>query len=472
MNHRTEKDSIGERQIPSDAYYGINAIRASENFNISGLKTDKTLIDCVVAIKKAAALVNMQIGMLPEDVGIAIVKAADDMLLGESELSSKLYDAIIVDPMQGGAGTSLNMNVNEVLANRAIEILGGEKGDYSIVHPNDHVNLSQSTNDVIPSAIKIATVKGFDEVIDELRKLFICLLDKSTEFMDVLKVGRTQMQDAVPISLGQEFFAYADSIRLGIELLEESKKVLFRLNMGGSAIGTGINVDPRYGEAIVPKINELLDSKFVQDDNLIFATQNVSCFVTVSGALKSVATSLSKIANDLRLMSSGPVSGIGEIKLPAVQAGSSIMPGKVNPVIPEIINQIAFKIIGNDMAICLAAEAGQLELNQFLPVISVSIGESLKIMKNALNTFRVNCVQGIEANKDVCWRNLNQSIAVVTALCPKLGYEKSSKVAKMAIEEGLTIKEIILRENILDEDSLNKIINPENLIKTFNIIKT
>ncbi len=465
MTVRTERDSIGTRELPVEAYYGINALRSKENFDISGQRVSPELIQSVALIKKAAALVNAAGGKLPEKIKDAVVLACDELMGPASDPRSKaLSDSVIVDPFQGGAGTSVNMNINEVIANRAIEILGGRKGDYGIVHPNDHVNLSQSTNDVIPSAIKLASYRLCMELEGELKKLFISFLDKSTQFMDIIKVGRTQMQDAVPISLGQEFFAYADAARRNLELISAVKGSLGELNMGGTAIGTGVNAGEYYIKNIVPKISELSGIDFVQSENLIDSTQNVDCYITVSGALKACGSALSKIANDLRLMSSGPRSGFAEINLPAVQSGSSIMPGKVNPVIPEIINQMAFRVIGNDQTITLAAESGQLELNAFLPAISCALLDSLKIMINSVRTFTERCVNGITANDENCREILLESTVTVTALCPYIGYDKAVRVAKEAVARGRTIRDVVLSEGLLDEKEIDGILNPEKMI--------
>lgn len=465
MTVRTERDSIGTRELPFDAYYGINALRSKENFDISGQRVDLELIQSIALIKKAAALVNAEDGKLSGKSKEAIIKACDELMGPCSEPQSKaLLDSVIVDPFQGGAGTSINMNINEVIANRAIEMIGGRKGDYNIVHPNDHVNLSQSTNDVIPSAIKLASYRLCVELEGELKKLFMSFLDKSTQFMDIIKVGRTQMQDAVPISLGQEFFAYADATRRNLELVRAVKGSLKELNMGGTAIGTSVNASEYFVNNIVPKIAELSGIDFIQSENLIDSTQNVDCYITVSGALKACSSALSKIANDLRLMSSGPRSGFAEINLPAVQSGSSIMPGKVNPVIPEIVNQMAFRVIGNDQTITLAAESGQLELNAFIPVIACALLDSLKIMIKSIKTFREHCVNGITANDENCQEILQESMVTVTALCPYIGYDKAVWVAKKAMAERRTIKDVVLSQKLLDEKKIDRILNPKKMI--------
>ena len=359
VDYRTERDSIGTKAVPEDVYYGVQSLRAAENFHITGLFMHPEIINSLAYIKKAAAITNCEAGLLDKKMTNAIVEACDEILAG------KLHKDFIVDPIQGGAGTSINMNANEVIANRAIEILGGEKGDYSVVNPNDHVNCSQSTNDVIPTAGKMTSLRLLHRTKKELVRLHEALEKKAAEFDHVLKMGRTQMQDAVPIRLGQEFKAYSVAIMRDIHRMDKAMDEMRTVNMGGTAVGTGLNADPRYLRRIVPNLSEISGMDLVQAFDLIDATQNLDAFVAVSGAVKACAVTLSKIANDLRLMSSGPRAGFGEINLPARQNGSSIMPGKVNPVIPEVVNQVAFNIIGNDMTITMAAEAGQLELNAF-----------------------------------------------------------------------------------------------------------
>lgn len=363
QNFRSEHDSIGDRALPKDAYYGVQSLRAAENFHITGLTMHPEIINSIAEIKKASAITNAEIGLLDKKIADAIVKACDEIVAGE------FHDAFIVDPIQGGAGTSLNMNANEVIANRAIELLGGEKGDYTLVNPNDHVNCGQSTNDVFPSAGKLAVLKLLIKAQIQLRRLYKALTNKAEEFDDVLKMGRTQLQDAVPIRLGQEFKAYSEGIRRDIARLERAQDEMRCLNMGGTAVGTGINADEMYLKRIVPNLSMVSGLRLVQAFDLVDATQNLDGFVAVSGAVKTCAANLSKMCNDLRLLSSGPRCGFGEINLPAKQNGSSIMPGKVNPVIPEVVNQVAFNIMGNDLTITMAAEGGQLELNAFEPII-------------------------------------------------------------------------------------------------------
>ena len=454
MEYRIESDSIGSKQVPWDAYYGVQTLRAKENFNITGRKLHKEFINSLAQIKKAAAIANSRVGLLDKGIEKAIIQACNEIVEG------KLHDQFIIDPIQGGAGTSANMNINEVIANRAIEILGSEKGDYCIVHPNDHVNYGQSTNDVIPTAGKITALKLLSKAIEKLTKLNKALEEKAEEFDDVIKMGRTQMQDAVPIRLGQEFNAYSSVIKRDISRIEKSKKELEFVNMGGTAVGTGINTDKKYFDLIVPAINNVMNMELKQAEDLIDATQNLDGFVSVSAAIKTCAINLSKMSNDLRLMSSGPRTGFEEINLPPKQNGSSIMPGKVNPVIPEVMSQVAFNIIGNDITITMAAEAGQLELNAFEPVIFYNLFESIETLANGVNTLTNNCIEGITANRERCKNLVDNSVGVVTAICPHIGYQKAAEIAKAAIKIGESVRKIIVKEGILKESELNKILDP------------
>ena len=454
---RIERDSIGEKEVPADVYYGVQSLRAAENFRITGLAMHPEIVNSLAYIKKAAAITNCEVGLLERPIAGAIVGACDEILAG------KFRKDFIVDPIQGGAGTSLNMNANEVIANRAIELLGGQKGDYAIVHPNDHVNLGQSTNDVIPTAGKMTTIRLLRNLKAQLLRLHAALLEKASQFNHVIKVGRTQMQDAVPIRLGQEFKAYADAVMRDINRCDKAVDEMRALNMGGTAVGTGINADEGYLRRIVPVLNEVADLDFIQAYDLIDATQNLDPFVAVSGAVKACAVTLSKIANDLRLMSSGPRAGFGEINLPARQNGSSLMPGKVNPVIPEVVNQVAFNVIGNDMTITLAAEAGQLELNAFEPIIFYNLFQSIDTLGFACETFVDNCVAGITANEERCRYLVENSVTIVTALSPHIGYQRSADIAKKALKEGRSVREIVLEENILTEDEINQILDPAAL---------
>lgn len=454
MDFRLESDSIGEKKVPKEAYYGVQSLRGAENFNITGLRLHKDFIISLAEIKKATAITNLEAGVLEKKVADAIAEACDDIIAG------RFHEDFIVDPIQGGAGTSMNMNANEVIANRAIEILGGEKGDYSIVHPNDHVNNGQSTNDVIPTAGKMTALKLLPITLKELRRLYDALVEKSKEFDDVIKMGRTQMQDAVPVRLGQEFTAYSTVVKRDIERLERVEEELIVVNMGGTAIGTGVNADRKYFQNIVPNLSKVCGLNLSQAEDLVGATQNLDGFVAVSGALKTCAVNLSKISNDLRLMSSGPRTGFGEINLPSKQNGSSIMPGKVNPVIPEVMSQVAFNIIGNDMTITMAAEAGQLELNAFEPVIFYNLFQSIETLGRGVNTFVDNCIVGITANKERCRELVENSVGIVTSLCPHVGYKKAASIAKTAIKTGASVRKLILDEGILNEQELNEILDP------------
>lgn len=456
-DYRTEKDSIGAKNIPEDVYYGVQTLRAAENFHITGLNMHPEIINSLAYIKKAAAITNCEIGLLDKKKANAIVQACDEIIAGQ------FHDDFIVDPIQGGAGTSLNMNANEVIANRAIEILGGQKGDYSIVHPNDHVNCGQSTNDVIPTAGKMTSLRLLENLKKELLRLHEALSQKAEEFDHVIKMGRTQMQDAVPIRLGQEFRAYSVAVMRDIHRMDKAMDEMRALNMGGTAIGTGINADETYLLRIVPNLSEVSNMSFVQAFDLIDATQNLDPFVAVSGAIKACAVTLSKIANDLRLMSSGPRAGFNEINLPAKQNGSSIMPGKVNPVIPEVVNQVAFNIIGNDVTITMAAEAGQLELNAFEPIVFYCMFQSIDTLAYAVQTFIDNCVLGITANETRCRYLVENSVGIITAICPHVGYQKAADIAKNAIKTGESVRNLILQEGLMTEEDLEGILDPVSM---------
>lgn len=450
---RLEKDSIGSKEIPESVYYGVQSLRAAENFHITGLSMHPEIINSLAQIKKAAAITNCEVGLLDKKRADAIVQACDEIAGGA------LHEEFIVDPIQGGAGTSINMNANEVIANRAIEILGGRKGDYSIVHPNDHVNCGQSTNDVIPTAGKMTSLKLLKHARAELTKLQSALEDKAREFDHVIKMGRTQMQDAVPIRLGQEFRAYSVAVRRDVARMERACEEMRELNLGGTAIGTGINADEQYLQRIVPNLAQVSGMEFVQAFDLIDATQNLDPFVAVSGAIKACAVTLSKMANDLRLMSSGPRCGFGEINLPPKQNGSSIMPGKINPVIPEVVNQVAFNIIGNDVTITMAAEAGQLELNAFEPIIFYCLFQSIDTLAYAVNTFVENCVKGITANEERCRQLVENSVGIVTALSPHIGYMKAAELAKEALKNNVPIRQLVLDRRILNKEELDEILD-------------
>ena len=451
---RTEKDSIGAKNVPEDVYYGVQSLRAAENFHITGLNMHPEIINSLAYIKKAAAITNCEVGLLDKKITQAIVQACDEILAG------RFHEDFIVDPIQGGAGTSLNMNANEVIANRANEILGGKKGDYSMVNPNDHVNCGQSTNDVIPTAGKMTSLRLLKNLKKELMRLHTALNEKAEEFDGVIKMGRTQLQDAVPIRLGQEFKAYSVAVLRDINRMDKAMDEMRALNMGGTAVGTGLNADESYLRRIVPNLSEISDMELVQAYDLIDSTQNLDPFVAVSGAVKACAVTLSKIANDLRLMSSGPRAGFGEINLPAKQNGSSIMPGKVNPVIPEVVNQVAFNVIGNDVTITMAAEAGQLDLNAFEPIIFYCLFQSIDTLGYAVQTFVDNCVKGITANETRCRYFVENSVGIITAICPYVGYQKAAEIAKEAIKTGESVRKLIIEQGILTEEQMDEILDP------------
>ncbi len=449
-----EHDFLGDKEVPSEAYYGIQTLRATENFPITGYKLDKALIRGMSLVKKCAALANMEIKQLDETIGKAIVQAADEIILG------KWHDEFIVDPIQGGAGTSINMNANEVIANRAIELLGGHKGDYTLVSPNTHVNMAQSTNDAFPTAVHIAVLHLLDELLETMSQLHSVFVQKAIEFASIIKMGRTHLQDAVPIRLGQEFEAYERVIRRDIFRIQQSRKLLYEINMGATAVGTGLNADPTYSKRVVSLLSQLSGFPFVGAENLVDATQNTDVYTQVSAALKICAINASKIANDLRLLASGPRTGFGEIRLPSRQPGSSIMPGKVNPVICEVVNQVAFQVIGNDQTICLASEAGQLELNVMEPVLVFNLLQSLTILKQAFKVFMNYALVGLEANADRCKDYVERSTGILTALNPYLGYEKTAKIAHEAIVNNTGVRAACLKENLLSEDELSHILDP------------
>ena len=465
MEMRLEKDSIGELQVPADAYYGVQSLRGAQNFRILDQKLNPYFIKNIARIKKAAAEVNFELGDLSREKRDAIMAASDDVINGT------LLDSFIVDAIQGGAGTSANMNANEVIANRAIELLGGKKGDYSIVHPNDDVNMAQSTNDVIPTAGKMTVVDLIAPLLCNMAKLRDAFAAKAKEFDGIIKMGRTQMQDAVPIRLGQEFAAYATVTARDIKRIAAAELEMHSINMGGSAIGTCVNVEPRYLEKIAPALSRVAGYPLEKADDLIEATQNLDGFACVSSALKTFAINLSKIANDLRLLSSGPRTGFGEINLPPKQNGSSIMPGKVNPVIPEVVNQVAFLVMGHDLTISTVIEAGQLELNAFEPVLFYQLFESITALTAAVDTFTVNCIEGITANKKKCRDNVEKSTGVVTVLVPFVGYQRAAEIAKEALRTGISVREIILRDGILTEDELANVLDPVAMTEARRLTK-
>jgi aspartate ammonia-lyase len=456
--YRMEHDSVGDKQVPLSAYYGVQSLRAAENFKITGLSIHPELITSLIYIKKAAALTNCEVGNLDKKKADAIAAACDEVIDG------KYLENFIVDPIQGGAGTSLNMNANEVIANIAIEKLGGKKGDYTIIHPNDDVNKGQSTNDVIPTAGKMTAITLLKYLKVQMQCLQMALSKKAKEFSGVVKMGRTQMQDAVPISLGQEFQAYSDAVSRNIARLEVAINEMRSVNMGGTAIGTGINANKDYIKNIVPRLNDVSGMDLIQAPDLIDSTQNLDPFVTVSGIVKACAVTLSKIANDFRLMSSGPRAGFGEITLPAKQNGSSIMPGKVNPVIPEVLNQVAFNVIGNDVTITMAAEAGQLELNAFEPIIFYNLFQSIDTLGFAVETFVDNCVDGVVANEERCNELVSNSIGIITVLVPIIGYQKSADAAKKALRENKSVLDVVIEDKLIDPDKARELLNPKKML--------
>ncbi len=457
---RREHDLLGEREVPFEYYYGIQTLRALENFNISHVAINHfpNLIIALAQVKMAAAKANYDIGLLKPQIANAIIQACEAIING------KLHTHFVVDMLQGGAGTSTNMNANEVIANKALELLGHEKGEYDYCHPNNHVNLSQSTNDVYPSALKIAFIYSSHELVSVLRSLIVSFRKKAEEFSQVIKMGRTQLQDAVPMTLGQEFEAYAATLEEEISRLEQNARLFLELNMGGTAIGTGINANKGYREKVIDYLWEITGLPVKLAPNLVEATQDTGSFVMFSSAVKRLAVKLSKICNDLRLLSSGPRAGFNEINLPKMQPGSSIMPGKVNPVIPEVVNQIAFKVIGNDMTVTLAAEAGQLQLNVMEPVIAQSIFESMEILKNGMLTLKYRCIDGITANEEICRNMVERSIGLVTALSPVLGYEQCSNLAKEALETNASVYDLVLKKELLTKEQLDELLRPENMI--------
>lgn len=457
---RHEHDLLGDREVPHEYLYGVQTLRAMENFNISGvtLAAYPAIIDAMAMVKIAAAKANYDLGLLSKPIADAIVQAGTEILNG------KHYNHFVVDMIQGGAGTSTNMNANEVIANRAIEILGYQRGEYRYCHPNNHVNLSQSTNDAYPTGVKIAIINSNKKLIDVLQDLIEAFRTKAVEFSHIIKMGRTQLQDAVPMTLGQSFEAYAVTLSEEIERLSQNARLFLEVNMGGTAIGTGINADPDYSSKVITHLREITGLDVVLAANLVEATQDTGAFVMYSSALKRLAVKLSKISNDLRLLSSGPRTGLNEINLPPMQPGSSIMPGKVNPVIPEVVNQIAFKVIGNDLTVTLAAEAGQLELNVMEPVIAQSIFESIEMLKNGMATLKYRCVEGITANEERCRQLVQNSIGLVTALNPVLGYETCTMLAKEALEKNRGVYELVLEKNLLSKEELDELLAPERML--------
>jgi aspartate ammonia-lyase len=453
QTERTEKDSLGERRIPSDVYYGIQTARAIENFPISGWRPFPQLVTATVQIKKAAARVNSALGALDQKIAGAVEAAADEVLSG------KLRDQFVVDPFQAGAGTSHNMNTNEVLANRAIELLGGQRGDYSIVHPNDHVNMGQSTNDVFPTAMRLSALDLVGNLVPALEQLASSFRTKATEFDRVVKSGRTHLQDAVPIRVGQEFGAYSTALRKSVARVLRAADELSELGLGGTAAGSGLNAVPGYRRRVVKELKSLTGLQLRPAEDYFESMQSMSPFVMLSSALKTLATDLNRIANDLRLLSSGPNTGLAEIGLPPVQPGSSIMPGKVNPVMAEMTNMVCFQVMGNDLTVTAAAQAGQLELNVMMPVIAFNILMSLTILTNDLTALRERCVEGITVNEERCRWYVENSVSLVTALNPRIGYARAAEIAKRAIAKGKTIRETITEEELLTPEEMAEIMD-------------
>jgi len=457
MATRIEKDSMGEMTVPTEAYYGAQTARALHNFPISGLKPHPAFVWATVVIKRCAAKANMSTGRLPSEIGNVIVAAADEVLAGE------LADQFVVDPFQAGAGTSHNMNVNEVLANRALEMLGRQRGDFSTLHPNDHVNMAQSTNDVIPTAMRLASLEMMDPLLEELEGLELALTGKAKELDGVLKSGRTHLQDAVPIRMGQEFGAYAAAIRKNREGLETCIPSLLEMGIGGTAVGTGLNAEPAYIKAMMDELSVATGFPLTASPDLFESMQNMDPFLELSSALRRTAVNLGRIANDLRLLASGPRTGFDEIRLPPVQPGSSIMPGKVNPSMAEMTNMVCFQVMGCDQAVLLATQAGQLELNVMMPLISWNLTFSMGLLKNCVQKFTGSCINGIVANEERCRNYLENSLGLVTVLAPYIGYNASAAIAKESVYSGRSIREIVLEQKLMTEEDLNRVMQPEHL---------
>jgi len=453
-NFRIEKDFLGEKQVPVEAYYGVQTIRAVENFPITGYRIDQALIKAMAMVKKASAYANAEIGQLDPKIAKAIMAAADEVIEGS------LHDQFIVDPIQGGAGTSINMNTNEVLANRALEMLGEQKGNYKVISPNSHVNMAQSTNDAFPTAIHLSTLMTLETLIKAMEELHLEFMKKANEFDGIIKMGRTHLQDAVPILLSQEFEAYARVLRRDIKRIKATRENLYEVNMGATAVGTGLNAEPEYIEKTVKFLAEITGMPIKGSEDLVDGTQNTDAYIEASAALKVCMLNMSKIANDLRMMTSGPRCGLGEINLPARQPGSSIMPGKVNPVMAEVLNQSAFQVVGNDLTISMASEAGQFELNVMEPVIVFNLLQSIKIMTNVFTVFREHCLSGITPNKDRMEAYVNNSVGIITAINPHVGYETAASIAREAIVSTRPVREIVLERGVLTKSELDTILHP------------
>lgn len=458
---RVEHDLLGDKNIPVEYYFGVQTMRAMENFHISRVRLNMypVFIKALAMVKQAAAEANCELGILKPEIRDAIVAACKEVREG------KFDDHFVVDMVQGGAGTSTNMNANEVIANRALELMGHKKGEYKYCHPNNHVNLSQSTNDAYPTSVRVAILNRTRDLVDALKVLVEAFRAKGEEFADVIKMGRTQMQDAVPMTLGQEFGAYAATLSEEIERLENNVRLFLEVNMGATAIGTGINSDPDYTPTCIKYLCEITGMPMVAAGNMIEATNDTGAFIMYSSAVKRLAVKLSKISNDLRLLSSGPRTGFNEINLPPMQPGSTIMPGKVNPVIPEVVSQIAFKVIGNDLTVTMAVEAAQLELNAMEPIIVQALFENIEMLINGMNTLRERCIVGITANKERCRQMVYNSIGLVTALNPYLGYEVSTELAKEALENNKGVYDLVLEKGLMSKEELDNVLRPENMVK-------
>ncbi|HLT59319.1 MAG: aspartate ammonia-lyase [Limnochordales bacterium] len=456
---RRERDSLGELEVPDHAYYGIQTQRALDNFPVTGQRLHPEMIHALGLVKRACAEANRTVGLLPEAIAAPIITAATEVSEGRWD------DQFPVDPIQGGAGTSINMNANEVIANRALELAGRPRGDYAYIHPLIHVNMSQSTNDVVPTAYRIALLRVLEGTIARLQELAGALRERAAAFADVVKVGRTHLQDGVPISLGQEFGAYAAAVSRGAARIEAAAQELLAVNIGGTAVGTGLNAPPGYAAQVVERLAAWTGRPLRLAGDLVDATQNVDALVTVSAALRTAAVSLSKIASDLRLLASGPLAGLGELRLPPVQPGSSIMPGKVNPVMAELINQVAFQVQGNDLVVSLAAQHGQLELNVMQPVLMHNLLVAAQITANAVHVFTERCVRGIEPHYENIQRHLDRSITTVTALNPYIGYDAAARVAKESLATGKPVREIVLAQGLLPPDVVDAVLSPENLTR-------
>nr|WP_102691723.1 aspartate ammonia-lyase [Rummeliibacillus pycnus] len=451
---RIEKDFLGEKEIPKDAYYGVQTMRAIENFPITGYRIHPELIKSLGIVKKAAALANMEIGMLQKEIGQYIIQACNEVISG------KWNDQFIVDPIQGGAGTSINMNTNEVIANRALELMGEEKGNYKLISPNSHINMSQSTNDAFPTATHIAVLSLLNQLLEASKTMQNAFVSKAKEFAGIIKMGRTHLQDAVPILLGQEFEAYSRVVSRDIDRISLSRQHLYEVNMGATAVGTGLNADPVYIDTVVRNLSELSGLPLKGAEHLVDATQNTDCYTEVSANLKVCMINMSKIANDLRLMASGPRDGLFEIILPARQPGSSIMPGKVNPVMAEVVNQVAFQVIGNDLTISSASEAGQFELNVMEPVLFFNLIQSISTMSNVFKVFTEKCIVGIKANDEHLKEYVEKSVGIITAVNPHIGYELAAQIAKEAIATGASVRELCIKSGALTAEQLDKILDP------------